>query len=637
MDKLVERVNSPDDLKRLEPEELKELALQVRDVILNTVSEVGGHLASSLGAVELTLALHYVFNTPEDKIIWDVGHQAYAHKIITGRRDRFHTLRQSGGISGFPKPCESDYDAFGAGHSSTSISAALGMAAARDLEGKSYKVVPVIGDGSLTAGLAFEGLNQAGHLKKDIIVVLNDNEMSISENVGALSSFLSRKITGRFATAFKREVENFINGLPLIGQRLKGIAKKAEDSLITLFTPGMLFEGLGFHYIGPIDGHDLTTLVNTLEYVKELKGPVLLHVLTKKGKGYSPAEENPSSFHGVGPFYRITGKPKKPSPLSYTKVFSSTLVELAEKNQKLVAITAAMPEGTGLSYFAERFPERFFDVGIAEQHALTFAAGLAKEGFIPVTAIYSTFLQRAYDEVFHDVCLHNLPVVMALDRAGIVGADGPTHHGLFDISYLRHLPNMVVAAPKDEDELRHLLYSATRYGRPVAVRYPRGAVEGVDITGPVKEIPIGEGELLRDGSDVTILAIGTMVSPALKAAEVLERQGIKAGVINCRFAKPIDSELILKAASRSGGLVTVEENALQGGFGAAVLELLEENGVRCPVKRIGVPDTFVQHGTQDELRSAFGLDAAGIEKTVAEFASSLEKEDKTPSYRGALA
>jgi len=636
MTRLIDTIDSPADLKGLGPEELTLLAGQVRDLIIDTVSEVGGHLASSLGAVELTLALHYVLDAPEDKIIWDVGHQAYAHKILTGRRDRFGTLRQSGGISGFPKPAESVYDAFGAGHSSTSISAALGMAAARDLAGKSYKVVPVIGDGSLTAGLAFEGLNQAGDLKKDIIVVLNDNEMSISENVGALSSFLSRKITGRFATTLKREVESFINSIPMIGTRLKGIAKKAEDSLITLFTPGMLFEGLGFHYVGPIDGHDLANLISTFEYVKDLKGPVLLHVLTTKGKGYEPAERDPASFHGVGPFDRETGRPAAPSGVSYTKVFSSTLLEIAESDDRVVAITAAMPAGTGLSSFAERFPDRFFDVGIAEQHALTFAAGLAKEGYIPVAAIYSTFLQRAYDEVFHDVCLHNLPVVIALDRAGIVGADGPTHHGLFDIPYLRHLPNMTVAAPMDEAELRHLLHSAVLYGRPVAVRYPRGKVTGVDATGPLKEIPIGTGEVLRQGADVTILALGTMVGPSMEAASALEAKGIRAGVINCRFVKPLDRDLILSAASGSGALVTVEEGALAGGFGAAVLELLEQESITCPVRRIGVPDRLIEHGTQAELRAQLGLDAPGIEKGVEEFLAGLDRPDKT-AYHGALA
>lgn len=623
MERLLDLINSPADLKKISVEDLPRVSAELRELIIDTVSEVGGHLASSLGAIELSVALHYVFTSPEDKIVWDVGHQAYAHKIITGRRAQFKTLRQMGGISGFPRPAESVHDAFGVGHSSTSISAALGMAAARDLDGKSNKVIAVIGDGSMTAGLAFEGLNQAGHIKKDIIVVLNDNEMSISKNVGALSSFLSRKITGRFATNLKKEVEAFIKNIPRIGDRLVGIAKKAEDSLITLFTPGMLFEGLGFHYIGPIDGHDMEALLATFHDVSELKGPVLVHVLTKKGKGYIPAENDPASFHGVGPFVKDTGRPSRKSKPSYTNVFSAALLEIAELDSRVVAITAAMPEGTGLSLFAERHPERFFDVGIAEQHALTFAAGLAKEGFVPVTAIYSTFLQRAYDEVFHDVCLQDLPVVIAMDRAGIVGQDGATHHGLFDISYLRHMPNMILSAPKDEEELRQLLYSSVNYNHPSAIRYPRGTCEGVDITGPLTMIPPGEAEVLKDGSDVVLIALGTMVRPAMEAAMKLEEAGIKAGVINARFVKPLDEKRIVEAASRAIAIVTIEENALQGGFGSAVLELLEERGIRSPVKRIGVADEFIEHGGQAELRAQIGLDAAGIEETVRTFIKSM--------------
>lgn len=616
MKKLLDGIAGPSDLKRLNAEELPALASEIRELIIDTVSDVGGHLASSLGAVEIAIALQYVLDAPEDRIIWDVGHQAYAHKILTGRKDGFGTLRQTGGISGFPKPSESAFDAFIAGHSSTSISAALGMAAGRDLAGKKNTVVAVIGDGSLTAGEAFEGLNQAGHLKKNLIVVLNDNEMSISQNVGALSQFLSRKLTGRFATNLKKDVENFIKSIPRIGHRLLDLARKAEDSIITLLTPGMLFEGLGFHYIGPIDGHDLGALISVLKDVSVLEGPVLLHVLTKKGKGYLPAEADPASFHGVGPFIKETGKPRKPSKRSYTNVFSDALLEIAEDDRRVVAITAAMPEGTGLSRFAERYPERFFDVGIAEQHALTFAAGLAKEGFVPVTAIYSTFLQRAYDQVFHDVCLQDLPVVIAIDRAGIVGADGPTHHGLFDISYLRHIPNMTVAAPRDEDELRHLLYSAVRYGSPVALRYPRGVCVGADMTGPMRFIPPGQAEVLKEGKDAVILALGTMVHPALAAAASLEKSGVRAGVVDCRFAKPLDADCILKAVSSASCVVTVEENALQGGFGAAVMEFLEERGVQAVLKRVGVPDEFIEHGGQDELRAQVGLDAAGIEKAV---------------------
>ena len=550
------------------------------------------------------------------------GHQAYAHKILTGRRDNFHTLRQKDGVSGFPKPKESAHDAFIAGHSSTSISAALGMTVARDLAGKDFKVVAVIGDGSLTAGLAFEGLNQAGHLKKDMIVILNDNEMSIAKNVGALSNFLSRKITGRFANKLKQEIDTFMGSVPRIGGKLRHLARRAEDSLITFFTPGMLFEGLGFNYIGPLDGHDIPTLIKTLKGTEDIKGPLLLHVITKKGKGYQPAEENPSLFHGIGKFDLESGVPVKSTSPSYTNIFSSALLEIAESDPRVVAITAAMPDGTGLTKFAEKFPSRFFDVGIAEQHAITFAAGLSKEGFIPVTAIYSTFLQRAYDEVFHDICLDKLPIVIALDRAGIVGADGPTHHGIFDIAYLRHLPNMIVTAPKDEGELRMLLYSATKYGAPVSIRYPRGSVTGVDLSVELEEIPIGTAELLREGQDVTILALGSMVNPSLEAAEKLKEAGIDAGVVNARFVKPLDTETILEAAVKTGRLVTVEEGVLQGGFGSAVGELLDEQGVRCPLKRLGIPDRPIEHGTQTELRRELGLDAEGITRFVRKFIAS---------------
>lgn len=627
-ERLLNNIEFPEDLKKIPQERLPEVAQELREFIIRSVSETGGHLASSLGAVELSIALHYFFNAPEDKIIWDVGHQAYPHKVLTGRKRAFHTLRQLNGISGFPKPSESPYDAFGAGHSSTSISAALGMAAARDLGNKTFKVVAVIGDGSMTAGLAFEGLNQAGHLKKDMIVILNDNEMSISQNVGALSAFLSRKLTGKFAIRLKSEVENFIKSIPRIGERLMGIAKRAEDSLITLLTPGMLFEGLGFHYVGPVDGHDINALIAAFNNVGCVKGPVLLHVLTKKGKGYLPAEQEPSVFHGVGPFDIETGFQKVGNRRSYTSVFSSTLLELADADQRVVAITAAMPEGTGLSRFAKRFPDRFFDVGIAEQHALTFAAGLAKEGFIPVTAIYSTFLQRAYDEVFHDVCLQDLPVVIAMDRAGIVGQDGPTHHGLYDISYLRHIPNLIISAPKDEDELRHMLYSSINYKKPAAVRYPRGNCLGVEMTGPLMQIPAGKAEVLINGSDLAVIALGTMVYPAKEAVEKLGAEGISAALVNARFVKPLDEELIAGLAKKTGRIITIEENALQGGFGSAILELLEERGIKCEVKRIGVPDEFVEHGGQEELRARYGLDAKGIEKAIRCFAGGNEEARK---------
>ena len=632
MTNLLDTINNPDDLKKLTVEELPELAEEVRERIVSTISKTGGHLASSLGAVDIAIAVHYVFNAPADKVIWDVGHQAYAHKLLTGRREAFATIRQLGGISGFPKISESIYDAFGTGHSSTSISAAAGTAVARDLKGDDYKVIAIIGDGSLTAGLAFEGLNQAGHLKKDIIVILNDNEMSISQNVGALSSFLSRKITGRLATRIKKEAEGFFLSIPRIGRRLVSLAKRAEDSLIALLTPGMLFEGLGFHYIGPIDGHNLNELINTFHDARELNGPILIHVLTKKGKGYLPAEEQPVQFHGVGPFEKETGRPVKPEKkiASYTEIFGKTMLELAEKDERIVAITAAMPEGTGLDKFAERFPDRFFDVGIAEQHALTFAAGLAKEGFIPVVAIYSTFLQRAYDEILHDVCLQNLPVIMAIDRAGIVGADGPTHHGMFDISCLRHIPNMAIMAPKDENELRHMLKTAVKCGRPAAIRYPRGEGYDIDISSPTKELPFGKAEILKDGNALLILAIGVTVYPAMDAAKRLEKIGINAAVVNCRFAKPLDEDLIISFAKKTGKVMTVEENALDGGFGSAVLELLEKHGLSgCSVKRIGVPDEFVEHGSQKELRRLYCLDADGIEKTAMD----MTKDDASKRKR----
>ena len=632
MTNLLDTINNPDDLKKLTVEELPELAEEVRERIVSTISKTGGHLASSLGAVDIAIAVHYVFNAPADKVIWDVGHQAYAHKLLTGRREAFATIRQLGGISGFPKISESIYDAFGTGHSSTSISAAAGTAVARDLKGDDYKVIAIIGDGSLTAGLAFEGLNQAGHLKKDIIVILNDNEMSISQNVGALSSFLSRKITGRLATRIKKEAEGFFLSIPRIGRRLVSLAKRAEDSLIALLTPGMLFEGLGFHYIGPIDGHNLNELINTFRDARELNGPILIHVLTKKGKGYLPAEEQPVQFHGVGPFEKETGRPVKPEKkiASYTEIFGKTMLELAEKDERIVAITAAMPEGTGLDKFAERFPDRFFDVGIAEQHALTFAAGLAKEGFIPVVAIYSTFLQRAYDEILHDVCLQNLPVIMAIDRAGIVGADGPTHHGMFDISCLRHIPNMAIMAPKDENELRHMLKTAVKCGRPAAIRYPRGEGYDIDISSPTKELPFGKAEILKDGNALLILAIGVTVYPAMDAAKRLEKIGINAAVVNCRFAKPLDEDLIISFVKKTGKVMTVEENALDGGFGSAVLELLEKNGLSgCSVKRIGVPDEFVEHGSQKELRRLYCLDADGIEKTAMD----MTKDDASKRKR----
>jgi len=622
MFRLLDTITGPADLKNIPREELPELATEIRRFLIEAVSQTGGHLASNLGAVELSIALHYCFDSPADRLIWDVGHQAYTHKILTGRRDRFHTQRQYKGISGFPKRSESPHDAFGAGHSSTSISAGLGMAAAQDLKESGNRAIAVIGDGSLTGGMAYEALNQAGHLKKNLIVVLNDNEMSISKNVGAFSSFVSRKMTGTDFRKLKKEMQGLLESIPAIGKDILHFARRAENSLKGFLTPGMLFEALGFDYIGPIPGHDLTQLLEVFENVRGIEGPVLVHVMTTKGKGYQPAEENPDVFHGVGPFDVATGKTTggKPGAASYTGVFGATLVKLAEEDDKIVAITAAMPDGTGLTPFAKRFPERFFDVGIAEQHGLTFAAGLAADGFRPVAAIYSTFLQRAYDQIFHDVCLQKLPVTMALDRGGLVGDDGPTHHGTFDLSYLRHLPEMTLMAPKDENELQHMLKTAVYAGRPVALRYPRGAGYGLSLDQELKALEIGRGEILSQGDDLAIVAIGSTVYPALEAAKLLEARGIRATVVNARFVKPLDRDLILGAARRTGCVVTVEENALQGGFGSAVLELLADEGMTgIRMKRIGIPDRFIEQGPQAQLRKDLGLDGAGIAATVEAF------------------
>jgi 1-deoxy-D-xylulose-5-phosphate synthase len=621
MGNLLKQIQNPSDLRRLPLSDLTPLAEEVREEIVQAVSKVGGHLASSLGVVELTLALHYVFDTPRDRIVWDVGHQTYAHKLITGRRENFRTLRQSGGICGFPRREESPYDAFGTGHSGTSISAALGMAQARCLRGEDFKVIAVIGDGSMTAGEAFEGLNQAGAMEKDLIVILNDNELSISPNVGALSSYLNRLMTGHFATHFRKEIKAFLRKIPGIGGSTLKWARYAEESLKGFFLPGLLFEELGFKYVGPLPGHKIDSLIETFRNIKRLPGPILVHVLTTKGKGYPPAEKDPVTFHGVGPFIPETGEIRKPKGgcLSYTDAFGQTMVKLARKIPCLVGITAAMPQGTGLEAFAAEFPDRFFDVGIAEQHGITFAAGLAVEGFIPVVAIYSTFMQRAYDQILHDVCLQNLPVVLALDRGGIVGADGSTHQGLFDFSYLRHIPNLVVMAPKDENELQHMLQTAISCGRPASLRYPRGNGWCGFLDEEAKEIPIGKAEVLRQGKDLILLAVGSTVKAALEAASRLKNWEIDSTVVNARFVKPLDGELIGSLVSGCRRLITVEENALQGGFGSAVLEFLEERGFAgVQVKRLGIPDNFVEHGPQDFLRNKYGIDAEGIVRAAEE-------------------
>lgn len=632
---MLERINSPADIKLLRQDELEALAEEIRKVIIETCSANGGHLAPSLGAVELTLALHYVFDAPRDKIVWDVGHQAYAHKLITGRREAFHTLRKSGGVCGFPRREESVYDVFSVGHSSTSISASAGIAEARCLNGENYKVVAVIGDGSMTAGMAFEGLNWAGDRKKDLIIVLNDNEMSISPNVGALSAYLNQIMTGRRVTRLRNDVKQFLRSIPNVGEQMVKLSRQAEEALKSFLTPGALFEELGFEYVGPLEGHRLDHLITMLRNVKEHNRPVLVHVLTKKGKGYPFAELQPTKFHGIGPFNPRTGDLAADSSgiPSYTEVFGRTMVKLARTNPKVVAITAAMCSGTGLEAYSKEFPERFFDVGIAEQHGVTFAAGMATEGIVPVVAVYSTFMQRAYDQVLHDVCLQRLPVVLAMDRGGIAGDDGATHNGVFDFSYLRAIPNIVVMAPRDENELQHMLKTAVECGGPVSVRYPRGKGLGVPLDETPRTLEIGKAEILLEGADLAIFAIGYTVQPALVAARRLREEGIDATVVNCRFVKPLDGDLLARVALATGKVLTVEENVLAGGFGSAVLEMLEAKDLSgIDVKRLGIPDEFVEHGTQAEMRRKYGIDAEGILDAARKLAGPAK-----PTLREALA
>lgn len=612
---LLKQMNSPEDLRKLSREELPQLAQEIREEILRVVSNNGGHLSSNLGVVELTLVLHYLFDTPRDKIVWDTSNQTYTHKLITGRRDNFHTLRQYGGISGFAKREESIYDTFNAGHSGTGISAGVGIAAARDHGKEDFKVVVVVGDGALTAGMAYEGLNQAGALNQDLIVILNDNEMSISKNVGAISSYLSRIITGQFYTKVKEEAKTILKSIPKLGGPILELAKRAEESAKGLIVPGLIFEELGFLYVGPIDGNRFDQLIPTLENVKKLKGPILVHVLTKKGKGYEPAEKDPVFFHIAPPFHLETGEVRKKSTVpTYTQVFVDSLIKLAKEDQRIMAITAAMAEGTGLSKFAKTFPDRFYDVGIAEQHAVTFAAGLACEGYRPVTAIYSTFLQRAFDQIVHDVAVQNLPVIFAIDRGGLVAEDGTTHHGAFDLSYLRHIPNMVVMAPKDENELQHMIKTAIHRGGPTAVRYSRGSALGVPLDPKMRILEIGKGELLMEGEDLAIIAIGYGVAPAFRAAQQLEKEGVFATVVNARFVKPLDRDLITSVVRRVKYVITVEENALQGGFGSAVLECLADEDLlgEVTIRRIGLPDEFIGQGPQDILRQKYGITTENI-------------------------
>ena len=615
------RIDSPVDLKKVPREALPVVAEELRDYLITTVSKVGGHLASSLGAVELTLALHYTFDAPEDRIVWDVGHQAYGHKILTGRRDRFPTVRQYGGISGFPVRAESPYDTFNVAHAGTAISGALGMAVARDLQGKDYYVVAVVGDAGLTAGVELEGINNLGTLQKKVLVILNDNKMSISPNVGALAGYLNRIVHGQAYHHVTQEVEKMILAVPRLGPRLLKLSKELVESAKTLLIPGLVFEELGFEYVGPINGHSIEDLLEVLARVKDNSRPTLLHIVTQKGKGYPHAEKLPMKYHGVTQFDVSTGafhKAPAKAP-SYTSVFGKAMCELAERDPRVVAITAAMCEGTGLDEFAKRFPDRFFDVGIAEQHAVTFATGLACEGMRPVAAIYSTFLQRAFDQVMHDTCLMHAPVTFALDRGGLVGADGPTHHGLYDLVYLSALPGMVVMAPKDENELRHMLYTAISLDSPAALRYPRGNGIGVQLDSDFKRLEIGKGEILREGADIAILALGSMVYPCLEAATRLEASGIHATVINARFVKPLDEELVCVLAAEKQFLVTAEEGTEAGGFGASVATLLQDRRIPASILRIAVPDRIIPHGAPNLLHAKYGLDVDGIVEKIGNF------------------
>jgi len=612
---LLEQINTSKKIKELSRKELKLLAGQIRERIIDVVSKNGGHLASSLGAVELTLAIHYVFDLPKDTLIWDVGHQSYAHKLITGRNGSFDSLRQYKGISGFSKIKESPYDGFTVGHSSTSISAGLGVCYAKYLNKDNSDVISVIGDGSLTAGLAYEGLNQTGDSKQNLIVILNDNDMSISANVGALSSLLSRTFSAKYLQSMRNRFGMFLKSLPKIGDDIYNIAKKSEESFKTFITPGMLFEAFNFDYFGPIDGHNLDHLIDILKNIKNPKDPILLHVTTVKGKGYGPAEKNPIYFHGVGSFVKDTGKSnKKPNGIpTYTQVFGSQMVKLAKTNEKIVAVTAAMPEGTGLIEFSKQYPDRFFDVGIAEQHAVTFSAGLASKGLKPVIAIYSTFLQRAFDQILHDVCIDAHPVVFAIDRGGIVGEDGPTHHGLFDFSYLRCMPNMTIMAPKDENELARMMVTAIDHDGPIALRYPRGTGVGIQIEDNPEPLEIGKGEVINQGNDILIIAIGNSVTEAVKANQILSEQGIFSTIINARFVKPLDSDLIIEYVKKIKKIIIVEDHVLDGGFGSAVIEILTDKGVTgFFLKRIGIKNRFVEHGPQDVLRKDYEIDYAAI-------------------------
>jgi len=609
MYELLEKISNPSDVRALERKQLAALARELRDYLIHSVANTGGHLSSNLGTVELTVALHYVFNTPHDRLVWDVGHQTYAHKILTGRRERMSTLRQYGGVAGFPRRIESEYDTFGTAHSSTSISAALGMAVAARMKGEDRRVVAIIGDGAMTAGMAFEALNNAGAMDANLLVVLNDNDMSISENVGALNNYLAKLMSGRFYAAAWKTSEKVLGVVPPMLE----LAKRAEEHVKGMVTPGTLFEEFGFNYIGPIDGHNLDVLLSTLSNLKKLEGPQFLHIVTRKGKGYEPAEKDPILYHGVTKFDPDAGiTPKSGGKPTYTQIFGDWLCDTAALDSRLIGITPAMREGSGLVRFSQEYPDRYFDVGIAEQHALTFAAGLACEGLKPVVAIYSTFLQRAYDQLIHDICIQNLPVLFGIDRAGLVGADGPTHAGSFDLTYLRCLPNMVVMAPSDENECRQMLHTGFQIDGPAAVRYPRGSGPGVPVQKDLTALPIGKGEVRRRGQRVAILSFGALLKPCVEAAEKLD-----ATVANMRFVKPLDEELVRELAISHEWLVTVEENTILGGAGSAVLEALEKKGIQKKVLQLGLPDRFVDHGDPARLLKECGLDAEGIHASIA--------------------
>ena len=618
---LLNKINSPKDLRKLKKEHLPELCQEIRNFIIETISHTGGHLASSLGAVDFIVALHYVFNTPEDKLVFDTGHQAYAHKILTGRKEGFKTIRKQKGLSGFLKIYESEYDTFGAGHASTALSAALGMACARDQKGQNNKVVAVVADGSMTGGMAYEALQNAGLLKTNLLVVLNDNQMFISKRVGALGSFLAKLLSAKYTQALEDTIETKM-GNSDIGKNVIKLAKRTKAILFS----GVLFAEMGFKYFGPIDGNDVLTLVDTLEQIKDIKGPVFLHIVTKKGKGYPPAEAKPTKYHGLGIFDAETGEVMgKSDKITYTNAFSQALMKLAKEDKTITAITAAMPEGTGLAPFRETYPERFYDVGIAEEHAATFAAGLATQGLKPLLAVYSSFSQRCYDQIQQDICLQKLPVVFAFDRAGVVGEDGPTHHGVFDLSLFRNIPNIYIAAPADENELQHLLKTAFKAKAPFILRYPRGSGVGVEMDKELRDLPLGKAKWLKKGKDLNILAVGNMVHPALDAVKLLAKKGFDTGVLNMRFIKPLDTKAIKEALDLSKNIITIEDNVLAGGFGSAISEFICDNNYQANLLRLGIGDSFVEHATQTQLHEELGLEPKQIAASILKFLNKRKK------------